>query len=66
VRPLAEDEFGAVSASGIIIPDTAKKEKPEAVPVSNEIYYIDDYDLEDILFMVPYEHLGKIEMVMTA
>jgi len=27
---------------------------------------IDDYDLEDILFMVPYEHLGKIEMVMTA
>lgn len=29
VRPLKEDEFGAVSPSGIIIPDTAKKEKPE-------------------------------------
>jgi chaperonin GroES len=29
VRPLAQDEFGAVSPSGIIIPDTAKKEKPE-------------------------------------
>jgi chaperonin GroES len=29
VRPLAQDEFGSVSASGIIIPDTAKKEKPE-------------------------------------
>ena len=29
VRPLAEEEFGAVSPSGIIIPDTAKKEKPE-------------------------------------
>jgi chaperonin GroES len=29
VRPLKEEEFGAVSPSGIIIPDTAKKEKPE-------------------------------------
>lgn len=29
VRPLTEDELGTVSASGIIIPDTAKKEKPE-------------------------------------
>ncbi len=29
VRPLAEDESGTTSASGIIIPDTAKKEKPE-------------------------------------
>ncbi|MCA9367750.1 co-chaperone GroES [Candidatus Kaiserbacteria bacterium] len=29
VRPLTDDESGAVSASGIIIPDTAKKEKPE-------------------------------------
>jgi chaperonin GroES len=29
VRPLAEEEFGAVSPSGIIIPDTAKKDKPE-------------------------------------
>ena len=29
VRPLAEEEFGAVSPSGIIIPETAKKEKPE-------------------------------------
>jgi chaperonin GroES len=29
VRPLAGDEYGAVSPSGIIIPDTAKKEKPE-------------------------------------
>ena len=29
VRPLAEEEFGAVSLSGIIIPDTAKKDKPE-------------------------------------
>jgi chaperonin GroES len=29
VRPLAEDENGAVSPSGIFIPDTAKKEKPE-------------------------------------
>ncbi len=29
VRPLAADEFGAVSPSVIIIPDTAKKEKPE-------------------------------------
>jgi chaperonin GroES len=29
VRPLAQDESGAVSPSGIIIPDTAKKEKPE-------------------------------------
>jgi thymidylate synthase len=27
---------------------------------------IDDYDLEDILFMTPYAHLGKIEMAMTA
>lgn len=29
VRPLEAEEFGAVSPSGIIIPDTAKKEKPE-------------------------------------
>lgn len=29
VRPLSEEELGTVSASGIIIPDTAKKEKPE-------------------------------------
>lgn len=29
VRPLTEQELGTVSASGIIIPDTAKKEKPE-------------------------------------
>jgi len=29
VRPLAEEESGTVSVSGIIIPDTAKKEKPE-------------------------------------
>ncbi len=29
VRPLTDAEAGTVSASGIIIPDTAKKEKPE-------------------------------------
>lgn len=29
VRPLTNEEAGTVSASGIIIPDTAKKEKPE-------------------------------------
>ena len=29
VRPLTDVENGTVSASGIIIPDTAKKEKPE-------------------------------------
>ncbi len=29
VRPLTEDEMGNTSPSGIIIPDTAKKEKPE-------------------------------------
>lgn len=29
VRPLTETEAGTVSASGIIIPETAKKEKPE-------------------------------------
>jgi chaperonin GroES len=29
VRPLAEEEAGTTSPSGIIIPDTAKKEKPE-------------------------------------
>lgn len=29
VRPLTDVESGSVSASGIIIPDTAKKEKPE-------------------------------------
>ncbi len=29
VRPLTNDEAGTVSASGIIIPDSAKKEKPE-------------------------------------
>ena len=29
VRPLTEQELGTVSASGIIIPDSAKKEKPE-------------------------------------
>lgn len=29
VRPLTEVEAGTVSASGIIIPDSAKKEKPE-------------------------------------
>lgn len=29
VRPLTDEELGTVSASGIIIPDTAKKEKPE-------------------------------------
>jgi chaperonin GroES len=28
VRPLTEQEAGTVSASGIIIPDTANKEKP--------------------------------------
>ena len=29
VRPLTAEELGTVSASGIIIPDTAKKDKPE-------------------------------------
>lgn len=29
VRPLTDVEAGTVSASGIIIPDSAKKEKPE-------------------------------------
>jgi chaperonin GroES len=29
VRPLTEAELGNVSAAGIIIPETAKKEKPE-------------------------------------
>lgn len=29
VRPLTDAEAGTVSASGIIIPETAKKEKPE-------------------------------------
>lgn len=29
VRPLSDEESGNVSASGIIIPETAKKEKPE-------------------------------------
>lgn len=29
VRPLTDTEQGTVSASGIIIPETAKKEKPE-------------------------------------
>lgn len=29
VRPLTDDEMGTTSPSGIIIPDTAKKEKPE-------------------------------------
>ncbi len=29
VRPLTEQEAGTVSLSGIIIPDTAKKDKPE-------------------------------------
>lgn len=29
VRPLTNEEAGTISASGIIIPETAKKEKPE-------------------------------------
>ena len=29
VRPLSDEEAGTASASGIIIPDSAKKEKPE-------------------------------------
>lgn len=29
VRPLTEEEAGTTSPSGIIIPDSAKKEKPE-------------------------------------
>jgi chaperonin GroES len=29
VRPLTDEEQGTTSPSGIIIPDTAKKEKPE-------------------------------------
>jgi chaperonin GroES len=29
VRPLTDEELGTVSASGIIIPDSVKKEKPE-------------------------------------
>lgn len=29
VRPLTPEELGTVSASGIIIPDTVSKEKPE-------------------------------------
>ena len=29
VRPLTDEEAGTTSASGIIIPDSAKKEKPE-------------------------------------
>lgn len=29
VRPLTEEESGTTSASGIIIPDTVNKEKPE-------------------------------------
>ena len=34
----------------------AKKEKPEAVTVSNEIYYIDDYDLESLLDKLPRKY----------
>jgi len=29
VRPMTDEELGTVSMSGIIIPDSAKKEKPE-------------------------------------
>ena len=29
LRPMTQEELGTVSASGIIIPETAKKEKPE-------------------------------------
>ncbi len=29
IRPLTDEELGTVSKSGIIIPDSAKKEKPE-------------------------------------
>lgn len=29
VRPLSDEEMGTTSASGIIIPDTVNKEKPE-------------------------------------
>jgi chaperonin GroES len=29
VRPLTEEELGTVSVSGIIIPDSAKQERPE-------------------------------------
>ncbi len=29
VRPLTPEELGTISASGIIIPESAKKEKPE-------------------------------------
>ena len=29
VRPLSEDELGSTTASGIIIPETVDKEKPE-------------------------------------
>lgn len=29
VRPLTDEELGAASTSGIIIPDSAKQEKPE-------------------------------------
>lgn len=29
VRPLTDEEAGTVSASGIIVPDSAKKDKPE-------------------------------------
>lgn len=29
VRPLTDEEMGSTSPSGIIIPETAKKEKPE-------------------------------------
>lgn len=29
VRPLTDEELGTMSASGIIIPDSAKKDKPE-------------------------------------
>ena len=29
VRPLTDEESGSASASGIIIPDSAKQEKPE-------------------------------------
>jgi len=34
VRPLSPDEMGSQTASGIIIPDTAKKESKEGVVVA--------------------------------
>jgi len=54
VRPLSEDELGSKTASGIIIPETVDKEKPE----QGEVVAVGEGKYEDGVLVKPQVSVG--------